>query len=97
MAIGADADIAIWDPNLTKVAGETHDYVNYNPFEGMEITGWPVTVLTRGQKIVENDKLIANPGDGVFVKRGRTDLSGLTGTHLPETDPIYNFGANIFT
>lgn len=97
MAIGADADIAIWDPNLTKVAGETHDYVNYNPFAGMEITGWPVTVLTRGQKIVENDKLIANPGDGVFVKRGRTDLSGLTGTHLPETDPTYNFGANIIT
>ena len=38
-------------------------------------------------------ELVAKPGDGAFVARGRSDLSGLTGTRLPETDPATNFGA----
>ncbi|MFA8384215.1 MAG: dihydropyrimidinase [Pelagibaca sp.] len=97
LAIGADADIAIWDPTETRIAGEMHDAMDYNPFEGMEVTGWPVTVLTRGRRVVDNGALIAKPGDGVFVKRGRTDLSGLTGTRLPETDPATNFGAELLT
>lgn len=95
LAIGADADIAIWDPKETRIAGEMHDRMDYNPFEGMEITGWPVTVLSRGRRVVDAGKLHANPGDGAFVSRGKTDLSGLSGTRLTETDPLTNFGAEI--
>jgi dihydropyrimidinase len=61
----------------------------------MEVTGWPITVLSRGRRIVEQGELVAKPGDGAFVKRGRSDLSGLTGTRLPETDPATNFGAEV--
>jgi dihydropyrimidinase len=96
LAIGADADIAIWDPNETRIVGEMHDAMDYNPFEGMKITGWPTTVLNRGQRVIDSGKLHAKPGDGTFIYRGRTDLSGLTGTSLPETDPKTNFGVEIF-
>ncbi|WP_372890380.1 dihydropyrimidinase [Rhodosalinus sp.] len=95
LAIGADADIAIWDPEDTRVAGEMHDAMDYNPFEGMKVTGWPVTVLSRGRRVVEDGLLRARPGDGAFVARGTTDLSGLSGTRLTETDPATNFGAEI--
>lgn len=96
LSIGADADIAIWDPSETRIAGEMHDAMDYNPFEGMKITGWPTTVISRGQRVIDEGKLLAKPGYGNFIHRGRTDLSGLTGTSLPETEPQTNFGAEIF-
>lgn len=97
LAVGADADIAIWDPEEKRTASVMHDAMDYNPFEGMEVTGWPVTVLSRGRRVVDNNKLIAAPGDGVFVARGRTDLTGLTGTRLAETNPETNFGAEVIS
>jgi len=96
LSIGADADIAIWDPSETRIAGDMHDAMDYNPFEGMKITGWPTTVIGRGQRIIDEGKLLAKPGYGNFIRRGRTDLSGLTGTSLPETEPHTNFGVGIF-
>ena len=45
--------------------------MNYNLFEGTEVTGAPEVVLVRGQVIVENDELVAQPGAGQFVKRAR--------------------------
>jgi dihydropyrimidinase len=45
--------------------------VNYNLFEGTEVTGAPEVVLVRGQVIVENDELVAQPGAGQFVKRAK--------------------------
>ena len=96
LSIGADADIAIWDPSETRIAGEMHDAMDYNPFEGMKITGWPTTVISRGQRVIDEGKLLAKPGYGNFIRRGRTDLSGLTGTSLPETEPQTNFGVEIF-
>jgi len=63
----------IWDPNkkLTISAATHHTNVNYNLFEGTEVTGAPEVVLVRGQVIVENDELVAKPGAGQFVKRAR--------------------------
>ncbi len=73
IAPGSDADIVIWDPNkkLTISAATHHTNVNYNLFEGTEVTGAPEVVLVRGQVIVENDELVAKPGAGQFVKRAR--------------------------
>ena len=96
LSIGADADIAIWDSSKTRIAGEMHDAMDYNPFEGMKITGWPTTVISRGQRVIDEGKLLAKPGYGNFIRRGRTDLSGLTGTSLPETESHTNFGVEIF-
>ena len=73
IAPGSDGDIVVWDPNkkLTISAATHHSNVNYNLFEGTEVTGAPEVVLVRGQVIVENDQLVAAPGAGQFVKRAR--------------------------
>ncbi|HSF95864.1 MAG TPA: dihydropyrimidinase [Thermohalobaculum sp.] len=95
IAIGSDADIAIWDPDEVRVAGEMHDNMDYNPFAGREVKGWPVTVLNRGRRIVDGGELVAKPGDGQFVARAPIDLTGVPGTRVPELDPARNFGARI--
>jgi dihydropyrimidinase len=73
IAPGSDADIVVWDPDkkLTISASTHHSNVNYNLFEGTQVTGAPEVVLVRGQVIVEGDKLVAQPGAGQFVKRAR--------------------------
>ncbi len=97
IAIGSDADIAIWDPDLTRKVRleDQHDAMDYTPYEGMALTGWPVTVLSRGQRVVDGGKLVAAPGRGRFVKRGRIDLTGYPGHHAAELDPARNFAARI--
>jgi dihydropyrimidinase len=73
IAVGSDADIVVFDPGkkITISAKTHHSNVDYNLFEGTEVTGAPEAVLVRGQVIVENDELVAQPGAGRFVKRAR--------------------------
>ncbi len=73
IAPGSDADIVVWDPDkkLTISAATHHSNVNYNLFEGTEVTGAPDLVMVRGQVVVDNDELVGKPGDGQFVKRAR--------------------------
>ena len=97
IAVGADADIAIWDPEETRTVTveDQHDNMDYTPFEGRQVTGWPVTVLSRGEAVIEGGKLVAEPGRGRFVARARPDFTGHPGTRTPELDPAWNFGAEI--
>ncbi|MEZ5771120.1 MAG: dihydropyrimidinase [Defluviimonas denitrificans] len=97
IAVGADADIAIWDPEETRTVTveDQHDNMDYTPFEGRQVTGWPVTVLSRGEAVIEGGKLVAEPGRGRFVARARPDFTGHPGTRTPELDPGWNFGAEI--
>jgi dihydropyrimidinase len=73
LAPGSDADIVVWDPEkkLTISASTHHSNVNYNLFEGTEVRGAPEVVMVRGQVIVEDDELVAEPGAGQFIKRAR--------------------------
>jgi dihydropyrimidinase len=73
IAPGSDADIVVWDPEkpLTISASTHHSNVDYNLFEGTQVVGAPEVVMVRGQIIVENDELVAQPGAGQFVKRAR--------------------------
>jgi dihydropyrimidinase len=73
IAVGADADIAIWDPNrkVTIANAMLHHNVDYTPYEGRTVTGWPVTVLSRGQVICHEGQLLGTPGHGQFLKRFR--------------------------
>ena len=66
IAPGADADIAIWDPDaqLTYGANDLHCNTGYNPFAGTTVKGLPQTVLSRGQAIVTDRKLTGKPGQG---------------------------------
>src|SRR5437660_1106829 len=69
IAVGSDADIAIWDPEreTTITAGMLHDNVGYTPYEGRRLRGWPVTVLSHGRLVVEHGTLMAHRGSGAFL------------------------------
>jgi dihydropyrimidinase len=69
---GADADLAIWDPEkrVTLNAAMMKDNVGYTPYEGMTLKGWPTTVLSRGRLVVREEKLMVEKGTGKFIARG---------------------------
>jgi dihydropyrimidinase len=71
IAIGSDADIAIWDPNWERVISTAilHDNMDYTPYDGMEITGWPRTVINQGRVVVYNETLQVERGSGSFLER----------------------------
>jgi dihydropyrimidinase len=73
IAVGSDADVVVFDPErrFTISSATDHSKSDYNLFEGTEVTGTPEVVLLRGQVLVENDQLVAEPGIGQFVKRAR--------------------------
>lgn len=73
IAVGADADIVIFDPEVKRtISASTHHMaVDYNAFEGMEITGEPVSVLVRGDYIIRNKQFVGTPGTGKYMKRAK--------------------------
>ena len=74
IAVGSDADIAIWDPERTLVLGHEHlrDGADYTPYEGLEITGWPVLTMVRGRSVVEDGRLVGAKGHGTYLPRERS-------------------------
>ena len=74
IAVGSDADIVLFDPAVRRtISAKTHHMnCDYSLFEGLEITGKPTTVLSRGKVVVENDQYVGSKGDGQFLKRGPT-------------------------
>jgi len=86
IAVGGDADIAIWDPEreVTVRSADIHDNVGYTPYEGMKLKGWPVTVVSRGRIIVENGKLNAERGSGAFLPCALSEAAKPLGRTQPE-------------
>ena len=70
IAIGADADIAIWDPDKRVVIGQDrlHHGTDYTPYEGLEVTGWPETTILRGQVVVRDGALCDAPRGGHVLR-----------------------------
>jgi dihydropyrimidinase len=97
IAIGSDADIALWDPEKrVEVDDElTHDAAGYCPYAGMTLTGWPVTVLSRGEVIVEDGRFQGERGRGRFLPRKAGEAAKPTGRLALEMDPERNFGARL--
>jgi dihydropyrimidinase len=95
IAIGSDADLAIWDPDKTVEITDTtpHDRSGYSPYAGMTVTGWPTTVLSRGEVIVDRGQLLAARGRGRFLPRAAGRAANPSGLLVPELDPARNFGA----
>lgn len=98
IAVGSDADLAIWDAELEKVVTDktTHDTTGYTPFEGRSIKGWPETVISRGRVVVENGELHVERGSGRQAKRELPDLAKPLGRLEPEMDSARNFGVNLY-
>lgn len=71
IAPGSDADIVVWDPeaSATISAATQHQRTDYNLYEGMEVTGVPSVVLSRGRVLVQDGQWKGEQGAGRFVKR----------------------------
>ncbi|MEM1267413.1 MAG: dihydropyrimidinase [Pseudomonadota bacterium] len=97
IAIGADADLAIWDPTAERhlTLADAGDAMDYTPYEGRAVTGWPVTVLSRGVRVVEGGSVVAPAGHGQFIARVPAGLGAQPGHRAAEADPAQNFGAEI--
>ena len=70
IAVGSDADIAIWDPALARTVthSDLHDAADYTPYEGRVLTGWPVTVVLRGKIVLDNGVCVSDPS-GRYLPR----------------------------
>jgi dihydropyrimidinase len=86
IAVGSDADIAIWDPqrDVTVRAASLHDQVGYTPYEGMRLRGWPIIVLSRGRVVIEEGELRAERGSGNFLPCALSDAAKPLGRATPE-------------
>jgi dihydropyrimidinase len=71
IAPGTDADLVLFDPNneVIVTANALHQNCDYTPYEGMQLKGWPRTVLSRGEIIVRNGQFIGSEGRGRYLKR----------------------------
>ncbi len=76
MAVGADADLVVWDPEKkhTLSVKTLHMRVDYSPLEGREVTGFPSVVMQRGKVLAKDGKFLGKAGDGKFLRRGTFNL-----------------------
>lgn len=73
--VGADADIALWDPGITKSIqqADLHHGSDYTPWEGFEVTGWPVRTILRGETVMKDGGPIGAP-TGTHLEREAPDV-----------------------
>ncbi|MBA4536316.1 dihydropyrimidinase [Bacillus aquiflavi] len=73
ISVGADADIVIFNPNIERViSAKTHHMaVDYNAFEGMKVTGEPISVLSKGHFVIQNKQFVGQAGNGQYLKRAK--------------------------
>lgn len=69
---GADADLVVWDParEVRLHATALHQHVDYCPYEGWTVRGYPRDVVLRGQVIVRRGQFVGQRGAGQFVGPG---------------------------
>ena len=67
---GADADIVLFNPQLERVLSHQmlHENVDYTPYEGFALQGYPVMTLLRGSVLVEEGQIHTEPGQSTYLK-----------------------------
>ncbi len=71
IAPGSDADLVLLDPSARRTirCDGLHMPTDFTPFEGLDVQGYPVMTILRGQVIVENCELVDRKPNGRFVAR----------------------------
>ncbi|WP_447928731.1 dihydropyrimidinase [Vreelandella sp. EE27] len=79
IAIGADADLVIWQTGDRKTIdnNDLHHNVDYTPYEGIEIDTWPLMTLSRGRVVWQEGQYLGQPGMGQFLACTRPALATL--------------------
>ena len=76
IAIGADADLVIWDEReFVLTNGRLHHAVDYTPYEGMRLSAWPAMTLLRGEVLWDGSRFSGEPGHGQFLPCGAPSLA----------------------
>ncbi|MGH3230470.1 MAG: dihydroorotase [Streptosporangiaceae bacterium] len=78
IAIGSDADLVLWDPELRRTVdgARMQSRAGYSAYDGWQVQGWPRFVLSRGQTVLADGTSLAQPGQGRWVRRDRVGRSG---------------------
>ncbi len=71
IAIGSDADIALWDPThrVTITNDLMRHAIDYTPYEDIPVTGWPVMTIRRGEVVMNGGTITATRGSGAWLRR----------------------------
>lgn len=71
LAPGSDADLVIFDPDreVTLSHQVLHQNVDYTPYEGFKLQGYPQHVLSRGEVVVRDGVFVGQRGRGRFLRR----------------------------
>ena len=69
---GADADLVLWDPDAERTIrnADLHHAIDYTPWEGFAVKGFPSVTIAGGRVAVRDGQVLAQPGDGRFLARG---------------------------
>jgi dihydropyrimidinase len=75
IAPGYDADLVLFDPlaKVTLSANVLHTPLSFSSYDGVTVEGYPYATLSRGEVIVGDGELLAEPGRGRFIERSFTD------------------------
>ena len=76
IAPGADADLVLWDPakRVTITNSLMQHAIDYTPYEGLEVIGWPVMTMARGRIVMRDNLVTADPGSARFLARGPYEM-----------------------
>jgi dihydropyrimidinase len=68
---GSDADLAVWDMTSPRRIAHAalHDACDYTPYEGMQVSAWPVMTLSRGDVIWADGEVSGDFGRGQFLRQ----------------------------
>jgi dihydropyrimidinase len=71
IAPGTDGDIAVYDPSkkVTLSHKTLHMNLDFNPFEGLEVTGWPKYTISRGRVLYRDGEFKGDTSHGQFIPR----------------------------
>jgi dihydropyrimidinase len=71
VSVGADADLVVWDPNASRVisAKTHHQNVDFNVYEGMDVTGLARSTIANGKLVWHQGELRAVRGAGRYIER----------------------------
>ncbi|MGC8781202.1 MAG: dihydropyrimidinase [Anaerolineae bacterium] len=71
LAIGADADVVIFDPERPVTFGRAvlHENCDYTPYEGFALRGYPILTMLRGRVIARDGRFVGERGGGRFLPR----------------------------
>ena len=74
IAVGSDADLLVLDPRLRRTidGSSMHSRAGYSVYDGREVTGWPRFTVSRGEVVLADGQVLAQPGRGQWLRRAST-------------------------